>query len=265
MPRSSYLRVAGIALVLYGGLGLVIALAMLVVGISTFDLLTTLQRTLEAERSSLVDSIRTVSVTLEDTSGATTSFQQSVGNARTAADQASRLANDSAGTFRELATQSDAIVIFGVRPLAGVSPQFAISADQMQQLAIQLGATREALTQNVSDIPRVGGDLGRLQVQLDAVATSLNQPGALAVGALSLLPFQVAFYGLCLLVTLQSLFSLAAGIVVYRWQPADPAFARSRVGAFARSGSDAAVEHDEDNSAGLRETRERMNPRTRER
>lgn len=214
MARSSYLRVAGVALTLYGVLGLFIALAMLITGISTFEQVTTLQKTLEAERSSLVDSIRTVSGTLKDTSGATTSFQQSVGTARTAADQASKLANDSAGTFRELGTESDAIVLFGVRPLAGVSPQFATSADQLQQLAIQLGVTRDALSQNASDIQRVGGDLNRLQVQLDAVATSLNQPGALGFGTQSLLPFQVAFYGMCLLVILQSAFSLVAGVIL---------------------------------------------------
>ena len=214
MARSSYFRVAGIALALYGVLGLIIAIAMLVVGVSTFERVTTLQKTLEAERSSLVDSIRTVSGTLRDTAGATTSFQQSVANARTAADQASRLANDSAGTFRDLGQRSDALTVFGVRPLATVSPQFAASADQMQQLAIQLGTTRDALTQNVNDIGRVGRDLGQLQTQLDAVAVSLNQPGALGFSTQGLLTFQVAFYGMCLLVILQSAFSLVAGIVM---------------------------------------------------
>lgn len=211
---SRLLRPAGIAFALYGVFGLIIASAMLAVGISTFEQVTTLQNRLEAQRSSLVDSIRSVSGTLKDTSGATTSFQHSVGNAKTAADQASRLANDSAGTFRDLGARSEAIVIFGVRPLATVSPQFSTSADQLQQLAIQLGNTRDALTQNVSDIQRVGGDLSRLQTQLDAVATSLNQPGALGFGIQSLLPFQVAFYGMCVLVMLQSAFSLIAGVML---------------------------------------------------
>ena len=214
MVRASYLRVAGIALALYGVLGLGIAAAMLGAGISTFEQMTTLQRTLESERSSLVDSIRTVSGTLKDTSGATSSFQLSVGNAATAADQASKLANDSAGTFRDLGLRSEAIIVFGVRPLASVSPQFSASADQLQQLAIQLGTTRDALAQNSGDIGRVGRDLGQLQTQLDAVAVSLNKPGALGFGAESLVPFQVAFYGLCLLVIVQSAFSLIAGIVL---------------------------------------------------
>ena len=63
---------------------------------------------------------------------------------------------------------------------------------------------------------QVGGDLNQLQTQLDAVATSLSQPGVLGLDTQSLLPFQVAFYGMCLLVILQSAFSLVAGVTLYR-------------------------------------------------
>ena len=85
------------------------------------------------------------------------------------ADQASRLANDSAGTFRELSTTFASLNIFGVQPLAGIAPQFSRSADQLQQLAISLGTTRDALGQNRLAIERVGGDLGQLQTQLDSL------------------------------------------------------------------------------------------------
>jgi hypothetical protein len=220
MVRYRFLRSAAIALSLYGVLGLCIATAMLVVGLSTFTQLTSLQTSLEAERVSLVQSIRMVSGTLHDTAGATTSFQQSIDNARGAADQASKLANDSAGTFRDLGIRLGLVSIFGFQPLAGVSPQFATSADQLQKLAISLGATRDALAQNGSDIKRVGGDLTQLQTQLEAVATSMSQPGVLGLNTQSLLPFQIAFFGMCLLVVLQSAFSLVAGVVLYRLQRA---------------------------------------------
>ena len=227
-----FLRSAAIALSVYGLLGLVIAAAMLVVGISSFGQVTSLQKTLESERVSLVQSIRTVSGTLHDTAGATTNFQQSIDGARGAADRASLLANTSAGTFRDLGARVGAVSILGIQPLAGLSPQFGDSADQLQQLAISLGGTRDALAQNGSDIQRVGSDLNRLQTQLDAVAASLSAPGVLGLDAQSLLPFQVAFYGMCLLVILQSAFSIIAGIVLYRLQralgPTEPLFPRAR-------------------------------------
>lgn len=216
MFRYRSLRWAAVALVAYGILGLVIAAAMLVVGISTFSQVVALQRTLESERGNLVQSIHTVSATLHDTASATTNFQQSVDQARVSADQASTLANTSAGTFRSLGTAVGAISVLGVQPLAGLGPQFNSSADQLQQLAISLGSARDALAQNGNDVGHVGGDLNQLQGQLDSVATSLSQPGVLGLDAQSLVPFQVAFYGMCLLVILQSAFSIVAGVALHR-------------------------------------------------
>jgi len=220
MFRYQFLRSAAIALGMYGVLGLFIAAAMLIVGITTFGQVITLQTTLESERVALVQSIRTVSGTLRDTAATTSDFQKSIDNARGAADQASRLTNDSAGTFRGLGTNLGALTILGFQPLASVGPQFASSADQLQQLAILLGATRDALGQNGTDVQRVGTDLGLLQVQLDRVASSLSQPGVLGLEPQGLLPFQVAFYGMCLLVILQSAFALVAGVMLYRLQRA---------------------------------------------
>jgi hypothetical protein len=103
-----------------------------------------------------------------------------------------------------------------VQPLATVAPQFAQSADQLQRLAIALGGTRDALSNNVDDIGRVGTDLAQLQRQLDTVATTLDRPGLFGPG--TLLPFQLAYYGMCLLVIAQSVFSLIAGIFLFQLQ-----------------------------------------------
>jgi hypothetical protein len=73
---------------------------------------------------------------------------------------------------------------------------------------------------NRSDVQRVGSDLTQLQGELDAVATSLSRPGILGLGPSTMMPFQVALYGLCLLVVLQSLFSIVAGIALFRLQRA---------------------------------------------
>lgn len=220
MVRYRFLRTAAIALGVYGVLGLVIAAAMLVVGVSTFGRVAGLQKTLELDRQSLVQSIRTVSSTLRDTSSATGNFQQSIDGARGAADQASHLANTSAGTFRDLAVRVGTVSVLGIQPLSSLAPQFNASADQLQQLAISLGTTRDALAQNGGDVGRIGTDLTALQGQLDTIATSLNQPGMLGLEAQSLLPFQVAFYGMCLFVAVQSVFSIVACVALYRLQRA---------------------------------------------
>jgi hypothetical protein len=218
MFRLGFLRTAAIALEVYGVLGLFITVAMLVVGYGTFSQVSALQGSLETERASLIQSIRTVSTTLADTAASTSNFQRSIDGARASADSASRLANQSAGTFRELGRSLN-LTIFGLQPLAGLAPQFDQSADQMQQLAISLGTTRDSLAQNGTDVLRVGGDLQQLQRQLDAVAAALGQPGLLGASQ-QLLPFEIAFYGMCLLVFLQSLFAVVAGAALFRLQRA---------------------------------------------
>jgi uncharacterized phage infection (PIP) family protein YhgE len=218
MFRYGFLRTAAIALGVYGALGLLITAAMVVVGYTTFSQVSRLQKGLDTERESLVLSIRTVSMTVADTSAATQEFQKSIEGAQAAANTASGLANQTAGTFRQLALGLN-LQVFGVQPFGGVSPQFDQSADQLQQLAITLGQTRDALGQNRSDVRRVGNDLAQLQRQLDAVARALDQPGILGASQ-QLLPFQVAFYGMCLLVLLQSIFSVVAGVALYRLQQA---------------------------------------------
>jgi hypothetical protein len=214
------LRAAAVALGLYGILGLLIGAAMLVVGATTFGRLATLSTTLERERTALVQSLRTASITLADTATTTKDFQTSLATARTASDQGSKLANDSAGNFRDLGTTLKTLSLFGIQPLAGLSPQFDTSADQLQQLAITLGTTRDALNQNGADIARVSADLLQLRQQLDTVAKSLDQPGVLGFDPQGLLPFQIAFYGMCVLVLLQSAFSIVVGVVLYRLQRA---------------------------------------------
>jgi len=220
MVGYRFVRAAAVVLGLYGVLGVFVAAALVMVGVWTFDQFAILQSTLEAQRTAVVQSIRTVSGAVRDTAGATSDVRQSIDTARGAANQASVLSNDSAGTFREVGGNLSGLTILGVQPLIGVGPQFDRSADQLQQLAISLGTTRDALSQNSSDVQRVGGDLSQLQTQLDGLATSLNQPVAIGLGTRGLLPFQVAFFGVCVLVLVHSALSIAASVVLFRLQRA---------------------------------------------
>jgi hypothetical protein len=235
MFGDRFLRSAGIALGVYGVLGLLIATAVLLVGYTTFNQVVTLQVTLESERQSLVRAIRTASGTLRDTVTATSDFERSIDTARGASDRASKLANDSAGTFRDLGSTMTSLSVFGLQPLVGLGPQFDRSADQLQQLAISLGATREALSQNSADVRTVTADLNRLQTDMDGVAASLSQPGVLGLSTQSVLPFQVAFYGMCLLMVMQSVFSFVAGVALYQVSKRPPPAAAADPVAFERA------------------------------
>src|SRR5205823_4052235 len=128
--------------------------------------------------------------------------------------------------YRFLRTAAVALEFYGILGLAISAAMLVVGITtfgqiaQLQRTAISLGTTRDALGTNRADVQRVGTDLSHLQTQLDAVAASLSQPGVLGLGSEALLPFQVAFYGMCLLVILQSSFSIVAGVVLYRLQRA---------------------------------------------
>jgi hypothetical protein len=188
---------------------------MVIVGIWTFDQLVSLQATLETQRAAIVQSIRTVSGAVHDTGSATTDVRQSIDRAQGAANQASVLSNNSAGTFRQVGANLTNLTVLGIQPLIGIGPEFDQTADQLQQLAISLGTTRDALGQNSSDVQRVGGDLGQLQTQLDGLSTSLSQPTVLGMGVKGLLPFQIAWFGFCCLVFLHAAMSIAGSMVLF--------------------------------------------------
>jgi hypothetical protein len=213
-----FVRLAAVVLGLYGVLGIAVAAATLVVGYWTFDQIMAVQRSVETQRIAIVQSIRTVSTAVQTAGNATTDVRRSVETARGAADQASILANDSAGTFRDMSANLGSLTIFGLQPLTALAPQFDKNADQFQQLAITLGNTREALGQNSADIQRVGGDLTQVKAQLDGLAVSLDQPIVFGLGARGMLPFQIAFFGICLLIGIQSAMSIAASLVLFRLQ-----------------------------------------------
>lgn len=219
MFGSRTLRTAAIALMLYGILGLGIAAAMVFVGSTTFNRIATLQASLERERATLVGSLRAAATMLGDSANVSRSFQGSIDGARSSADTASKLANDTAGTFRDMSGTMN-LSVFGVQPLAGLAPQFSRGAEQLQRLAISLGSTRDALAQNNTSMQNVTTDLQQLQGQLNAVASSLDQPGVLGLDPQTLLPFQIAVFGICLLLILQSAFSIVAGIALFRVQRA---------------------------------------------
>ena len=92
MIRYRFLRTAAVALELYGILGLAISVAMLVVGLTTFAQIATLQKTLDDERGPLIQSLRAASATVRDTASATGNFQSSINSARASVDSAATLA-----------------------------------------------------------------------------------------------------------------------------------------------------------------------------
>lgn len=217
MYRALFLRTAGVALAFYGVIGIFVVAATVLVGTTAFSEIARSRVVFNRERTSVVDSLRTLSRTFADASAATGNFEQSLNGARDSANSASRLAADTATSFRGLAL-SVQLDVFGIQPFGGLAPQFDQSAAQLDELSSTLRATQDSLGQNSRDILRVGADLAAVQRQVTVLADTLAGMDLLAAsGQQALLPLQVAFFGLCLLLGLQSLFALVAGLALLRY------------------------------------------------
>lgn len=215
MRSTAFIRTAGIAFALYGILGVAIAGFMLLVGRATFDELERLRASFDRDRTALVQSLRTVGRTIGAAGESTGSFDGSLASAQNSANTASQLAFETSNTFRTMAQQMQ-LQVFGIQPLVTLAPQFEQGAEQLLQLAITMGDTRDAMSTNRSQISRVTSELAQLQREVGQVADSFDRSTQSLAAPGQLLPFQVAFYGMSGLVLIQSLFSLVAGFALMR-------------------------------------------------
>ena len=216
MRSTAFIRTAGVAFALYGVLGIAIAGFMLLVGMATFSELERLRTSFERDRTTLVQSLRTVGRTVGAAGESTGSFEGSLASAQESANTASQLAFDTSHTFRSLAQQMQ-LQVFGIQPLVTLAPQFEQGSEQLLQLAITLGDTRDAMATNRSEITRMTNELDRLRGEVALVADAFDRSTQALSAPGQLLPFQVAFYGMSGLVFIQSLFSLVAGFALLRY------------------------------------------------
>lgn len=217
MFRDGLIRLAGLTLATYGVIGLFVAGVLVLVGTSAFREVERAQAELDAERVRLVQGLERVSETFAATAEATTSFEGSLVGARASAEGAAALARDSAANFREVA-QAVQLVVFGVQPLGGLAPGFTQMAEQMDQMGTTLSVTGDLLQQNATDVRRVSQDLEQVRDEVGRLAETVDRAGLLlAASQEGLMPFRLAYYGICLLIGMQSLFSLIGGFAVARY------------------------------------------------
>lgn len=160
------LRALAWALIVYGVLGLALAITGAAVGL---DMAGRVERLAG-------DADGTLAAAARATRAAADSFDNvdaSLTNAEDSAVAAAALARDASGTLRSLAVAMD-LTIFGSRPLLPLAEEFTTSADQASTLAETLDAVGGSLGDTRTDTAVVGTQLGLLADRLEAV----GGPGA---------------------------------------------------------------------------------------
>ncbi len=181
------------ALIVYGGVGLVLVVLLafsLAPALGTLDAL---------ERSS-----GDVRDTLTTTRDAFERFGTSLGDARASAQRAAVTARSSASTARQLASGMD-ITVFGLQPLAQLATSFESEAGDLDALGVELDGLAASLA----------GDETNVAVLRARVATLADRASLIAAGgeAISFVP---VFYALLAWLGAQAVAAMAVGVALWR-------------------------------------------------
>ncbi|HEV8636048.1 MAG TPA: hypothetical protein VG370_17625 [Chloroflexota bacterium] len=215
MIRDHVLRIAAVALVLYGLLGFVLLGFAYVLARQTLAEVEAARAAVVAQRDGLVDVLRSTARALDETAKTFGTFGATLDEARRSARQAAELARETSTTAGGL-EQAMYVQFFGVQPLAGLGPGFARAAEQLQQLGGDLDATAEALGRNQAGVGATGSGLAEVRQRIDALASAFATTPLLGGPIEALRLFQVAIYGLLLWLGGQAFVSVLLGVLLFR-------------------------------------------------
>lgn len=167
--RPTLARRLGLALLAFGGIGLGLVVAGLLVaagvGAATGpDARAELRATIADSR----DALRQATVAARDS-------QRGLGAAGSAAGSTGTFFADLAGSLRTLSgAMRIEIPLVGTAPFAGVAGQFGTLADRADALATDLTTVNSSVTLAADDLTRLADDLDRLEAQLGRVSDAAD-------------------------------------------------------------------------------------------
>lgn len=171
--RARRRRRLGIGLLSFGGAGLVLIVAALVLVLGSLAAIRDAATGFERQRAELVSMVEPASAALSDAADGAAHVGASLLAATDASRRGADLTNRLATSFEAMAGLSS-FEILGSRPFAGVSSQFTDVSAQSRALSADLTATADALAANIADSAAVSADLRTLADRLDQVAASVR-------------------------------------------------------------------------------------------
>jgi hypothetical protein len=199
------MRVLGVALILYGAFGLLLAGAGSVVGIG-------MATRVEQVTTDVEGSLQAAASTVQRASTSFQGFERSLVEADAAARNAASVARDSSATMASLGGAMS-ITIFGAQPLLPLARDFERGAEQLTVLAGDLDRLAGALVANRDDVREIRADLAVLGERLDQLSGSV--PGD-AVATAQGPPLRLLVIGLVLWVAIQAAGAIVCGVLILR-------------------------------------------------
>ena len=215
MGRDRFLRVAAVALVVYGLFGFGLLALAYTLASQTFGQLRTLSASIDQERLALSGSLKSTSQTLAAASTSFDGFGTTLGQAKSSSLQAAQFARDLGATMDQMSAASN-VQILGFQPLAGMGDGFGRASQQLAGLSQDLDQTGRALGQNADDVAAIKGSVAQARAQVDELARVFDATPLPGSQPELLRPFELAIYGLLLWLGCQALVSVVFGVMLFR-------------------------------------------------
>lgn len=168
------LRRLGAGLVVYGVIGLIVAILGLAALLWVSGRVDALTDRIANQVESIAATLDETATVIEDASGTASSFAVTIERTPPSIRQAARIVGSVQTNLRALETQLGDIAILGARPLAGAAARFGEIATQLdgldarlEQIAADLEGNRDALLANADS-------LGRLAPRIEALAADVR-------------------------------------------------------------------------------------------
>lgn len=211
--RRGRLRLLGAGLALYGIVGILIFLVVAVAVARPLERARQLSASVDDERAALVDTLSQAEKTIRDMSTSVRNMDASLGDAKTAIDQADQISRDVAASMYGLRdAMSIEIPILGGQPLIGLAGNFNTTGDNMLTLANDVSAIGTALEGNRTDVVLTAANMSDLADSIGDLTTSVRDGPAIGISARTLDAVRLAVYAITGWLVVFAIGCLLAGV-----------------------------------------------------
>ncbi len=174
MRRSRRVRLIGLALAIYGliGIGLFVLVA---VGLTRpLDRVQRLTASVEESRLAVVDSLETAEDTIRQMSAGVDRLDDSLAEAKVATDRAAEISRGVAASMFQIRDTVSAEIPFLGQPLIGLAPSFDQSGQNLQLLGEDVAAIGTALESNRADVVLTAENMVEMADSIEELTTTVS-------------------------------------------------------------------------------------------
>lgn len=210
---GSLLPLIGVALIIYGAVGLTATLYGYSLVREAFGSARELGVLAPTEKGRALRGLQSISATLDDAAAASSNMSASFRESGASLTTASEVATEVAAAFREVARASS-FQVLGVQPLREVAVPFQSSSERLDDLSEDLARTSTAVAGNAADMQRLSASFSRLRVEIENLSQTVSRLPSDPTSGEGAQRLETALSAMLFWIGLQGLACLFAGLAI---------------------------------------------------